>query len=269
MHGSAADRSVTIAHVSDLHLGAHDASAAWSLPADIAAADPTVTVVTGDSTMRALTGQFRLARALLDRLPTPLLQVLGNHDVPLWNPVERMASPYGGYRSHLTDDLDPVLEVDGVRVQGLGSAVPWRWKSGWVSPRQADRVVETLSDAPATALRVVAMHHPPSQRGLAGLLGRRRFEQSLARAGVHLVLAGHTHVPCVRRAVLPTPDGGEHAVVEIVAGTATSTRTRGIDRSWTLIRVDATAMTIEHRRHGPDGWHAGDRATYARPWAVR
>jgi hypothetical protein len=28
-------------------------------------------------------------------------------------------------------------------------------------------------------------------------------------------------------------------------------------------------MTIEHRRHGPDGWHAGDRATYARPWAVR
>jgi 3',5'-cyclic AMP phosphodiesterase CpdA len=51
--------ALVIAHVSDLHLGAHDAVAVDTLPADVAAARPTLTVVTGDVTMRARAGEFR------------------------------------------------------------------------------------------------------------------------------------------------------------------------------------------------------------------
>src|SRR5688572_18053902 len=52
---------VVLAHVSDLHLGAHSAAAAGGLVADVVAAGPTVTVVTGDLTMRARPEQFRQA----------------------------------------------------------------------------------------------------------------------------------------------------------------------------------------------------------------
>lgn len=254
-------RPVTIAHVSDLHLGAHCPVAADELAVDVATADPTATIVTGDCTMRARPEQFRLARALLDRLPRPLLVVIGNHDVPLGDVWSRLTSPYGRYRYSLGAELDPVLDLDGLRVQGLGSAPPWRWKSGRVTRRQTDRLVEVLSAAPPTAVRVVALHHPLSQHGAAGLVGRARLLDALARARVDLVLAGHTHVPTTRRTVLPSVAGqGRQVVIEVVAGTATSTRTRSAGRSWTLIRVDAEEVTVEHRYHRDAGWH-GARPT--------
>ena len=110
--------TVTIAHVSDLHLGAHSPAAVRDLPADVAAARPTVTVVTGDLTMRARAGQFRQARAVIDALPEPRLVVGGNHDIPLWNVVKRLTRPYAEYRTWLDGDLDPVLDLDVARVRG-------------------------------------------------------------------------------------------------------------------------------------------------------
>jgi 3',5'-cyclic AMP phosphodiesterase CpdA len=147
-----------------------------------------------------------------------------------------------------------------VRVQGLGSAPPWRWKSGRVTRRQADLLVASLAGAPPDALRVVALHHPLSQRKLATLIGRTRLLAGLARARVDLVLAGHTHLPTAERA----DAGGGHAFVEIVAGTATSTRTRGAGRSWTLIRAEPEWITVEHRRHDDAGWHGGPRTRFRR-----
>jgi 3',5'-cyclic AMP phosphodiesterase CpdA len=255
------DGAVTIAHVSDMHLGAHSDDAVRDLITDVAAARPTVTVVTGDCTMRALTGQFRRARAVLDGLPRPLLVVIGNHDVPLRNPVRRLLRPYVGYRSWIADELDPVLDLTGVRVQGLGSAPPWRWKAGRVTRRQADLLVASLAGAPPAVLRVVALHHPLSQRGPGGLIGRARLLAGLARAGVELVLAGHTHLPAAERA---GGAGGGHSFVEVVAGTATSTRTRGTGRSWTLIRAEPDWITVEHRRHDDAGWHGGPQTRFRR-----
>ena len=249
------DRVVTIAHVSDMHLGAHSDAAVRDLVGDVAAARPTVTVVTGDSTMRALPEQFRRVRAVLDGLPRPLLVVIGNHDVPLRNPVQRLLRPYTGYRTWITDELDPVLDLTGVRVQGLGSCPRWRWKSGRVTRRQTDLLVRSLAGAPPDALRVVALHHPVSQRAPGGLIGRARLLAGLTRAGVDLVLAGHTHLPTAGRA---------HSFLEVVAGTATSTRTRGAGRSWTLIRAAPEEITVEHRRHDDAGWHDGPRARFPR-----
>jgi 3',5'-cyclic AMP phosphodiesterase CpdA len=253
------DGVVSIAHVSDMHLGAHSDAAVRDLLTDVAAARPTVTVVTGDCTMRALSGQFRRARAVLDGLPRPLLVVIGNHDVPLRNPVKRLLRPYLGYRSWISDDLDPLLEVTGLRIQGLGSAPAWRWKSGRVTRRQTDRL-GALAETPAGALRVVALHHPVSQRGPGGLIGRTRLLAGLARVRVDLVLAGHTHLPAAERA----GTGGGRGFVEVVAGTATSTRTRGTARSWTLIRAEPAWITVEHRWHDDAGWHGGSRTRFRR-----
>ncbi len=59
-------------------------------------------------------------------------------------------------------------------------------------------------------------------------------------------LAGHTHRPAA--GLLPVPG---RRVLEVVAGTATSTRIRQAGRSWTLVRVAGRTVTVEHRYLGP------------------
>jgi 3',5'-cyclic AMP phosphodiesterase CpdA len=252
-----------IAHVSDLHLGAHDPAATASLAEDVAAARPALTVVTGDCTMRARRREFRQARELLAELPEPRLVVLGNHDVPLW-PVARLLRPYDRYRANLCADLDPELALPGVTVLGLNSMPRWRWKSGGVTRDQTAAVVGRLGVAAAGTVRVLALHHPPFVGGLARIVRRRRLAAALAAARVDLVLAGHTHVPVAREVEL-VEDGRTHRLVEVVAGTATSRRTRGVGRSWTSISVDDRTVTVEVRYQDGCGWRTGATAVLNRP----
>jgi 3',5'-cyclic AMP phosphodiesterase CpdA len=253
---------VVIAHVSDLHMGAHLPARVAALVSDVAAASPALTVVTGDLTMRARPRQFVRARALLDQLPSPQLVVIGNHDVPI-GPARRLLTPYTRYRAHIEAALDPWLQLPGLRALALASMPRWRWKGGRVSRRQADVVAEVLGAAPPAGARLLALHHPPFLGGPARVAGRRRLARSLQRARVDLVLAGHTHVPSSRVVEL-ADDGRTHWLVEVVAGTAVSARTRGVGRSWSLIRVDASSIAVEERYEDGACWRSGRTVTYAR-----
>jgi len=53
-------------------------------------------------------------------------------------------------------------------------------------------------------------------------------------------------------------------VIEVVAGTATSRRTRGAGRSWTVLRVDDDAVDVEERCQVATGWVTGRRTRYPR-----
>jgi 3',5'-cyclic AMP phosphodiesterase CpdA len=237
---------VVLAHISDLHFGAHDAVAVETLVADLQAARPSVTVVTGDLTQRARPREFAAAAEFLRQVPSPRLVVLGNHDVPL----DRVSSLGPGYRKYLQQvglDLDPVVDADGVRVLGLHSMPRWRWKSGHVSRRQTELVTECLPAAPPGAVRVLALHHPITATGAASLAGRSRLVAALAESRAEMVLAGHTHVPATTWFGFEADDS-PWCVLEGVAGTATSTRLRGVPRSWTLYRVDRTSITAEERQ---------------------
>jgi 3',5'-cyclic AMP phosphodiesterase CpdA len=270
------DRPLVIAHVSDLHLGADDLDAVDGLPADVAAVGPDLTVVTGDLTMRARTAQFRRARRLLDRLPRPLLVVTGNHDLPLIS-TSRLVAPYERYQRWIDADLDPVTRLPGLTALGLNSMPRWRWKSGGVTAAQAAAVTRALGQSPPGAVRLLALHHPPFAGGLERLTGRRRLVRALATARVDLLLAGHTHVPDSRRVWLepaaatvlrsdPAPATGvAPSLVEVVAGTATSLRTRGVGRSWTVLRIEAGAIVVQERHQGRSGWYDGPAARYPRP----
>ncbi|BAL87015.1 putative cyclic nucleotide phosphodiesterase [Actinoplanes missouriensis 431] len=251
-------RPVVVAHLSDLHLGAHDRAAVESIADDVTRAGPALTVVTGDSTMRARTGEFRRARHLLDRLPGPLLTVTGNHDVPLvsWRRVLR---PYHRYRTWMGTDLDPDRTAPGLVALGLQSMPRWRWKNGRVSARQAALVTRVLGGAPAGDLRLLALHHPPLVTGPDRLIGRARLLDAIRAARVDLVLAGHTHVPDVR---VPWPGGP----VFVVAGTSVSRRTRHeIGCSWSLISVHEGEVVVQERYLVDDGWTTGRVVTVPRP----
>ncbi|WP_238010539.1 metallophosphoesterase family protein [Dactylosporangium sp. AC04546] len=257
--GSAAVPFV-IAHVSDLHFGEHDPAAVDGLVDDVAAVAPGLVVVTGDCTMRARDGQFAQARALLDRLPAPRLVVTGNHDIPLFRPGRRLLAPYAGYRAWIDPDLDPRLDLPPVRALGLQSMPRWRWKAGRVTRRQSALVAGYLGAAPADAIRLLALHHPPSAGGPARIAGRTPLLRALAAAHVDLVLAGHTHVPASHRL---GPATG-HGPLEVVAGTATSRRLRGVPRSWNVIRVDTGHVHVEQRYEVGGVWRSGRTVSHER-----
>ncbi|MFL6114650.1 MAG: metallophosphoesterase family protein [Catenulispora sp.] len=238
---------LVIAHLSDLHLGAHVPAAVDALADDVAAFHPDLVVVTGDNTMRARPHEFRRAVDLLDKLPTPRLVVPGNHDVPLISPL-RVAAPYRRFRRWIGPD-NSVVRIPGVTALGIDSMPWWRWKSGRVTHRQAAMIRQVLGSASAADVRLVAMHHPPFAGGLERLAGRGRFARATVLAEVDLVLAGHTHVPAVR------PYGD---MLVIVAGTATSHRVRGIPRSWTVLRVFPDAIEVHERcESDPGTWYTG------------
>ena len=238
---------LVIAHVSDLHLGAHVPASVDSLADEVAAFHPDLVVVTGDHTMRARPREFRQAVNVLDKLPTPRLLVPGNHDLPLISPL-RVAAPYYRYRRWIGPD-NTVLRIPGVTALGIASMPWWRWKSGRVTYRQAVVIRQVLGSADPAGVRLVAMHHPPFAGGLERLVGRRRFARAAELAEVDIVLAGHTHVPAVH------PYG---RMLVIVAGTATSHRVRDVPRSWNVLRIHPDAIEVLERCEAEPGtWYDG------------
>ncbi|GIF20222.1 3',5'-cyclic AMP phosphodiesterase CpdA [Actinoplanes tereljensis] len=236
---------IVVAHLSDLHLGAHVDKAVAGIVAEVASFNPDLTVVSGDHTMRARPREFDQAAALIGDLPGPLLVVAGNHDLPLVSP-QRLLNPYGRYRSWLGRH-DRVVRLPGLTALGLHSMPRWRWKAGRVGAAQTDEIRRVFGGAPADDVRLLALHHPPEARSFAG---SRRLLAALTATGTDLVLAGHTHVPEVHRWA-----GGP---LVVTAGTATSHRVRRVPRSWSLLRISAEAVEVHERFEDPDGsWFTG------------
>ena len=167
------DEVTVIVHLSDIHFGAHSAELGESLLSDVAAQQPDVVVVSGDLTQRARPTQFEQALAFVNGLPKPVLTVVGNHDLPLFNLPSRLLSSSRRYEHHITSDLDPVLNVPGLIVVGLDTMPAWRWKDGHVSPRQVDILRDAFGNAPSSIWRILVTHHPVLPVELSGLVGAR------------------------------------------------------------------------------------------------
>lgn len=240
-----------------MHFGAHRPALAETLLTDIWDRRPDLVVISGDLTQRARHGQFTQARAFLDRLPGPVLTVLGNHDVPLLDLPRRVVSPTGRYRKYVTPALDPVVGVPGLAAVGLDTMPAWRWKAGHVSARQAGLVRESMARSRRGAWRVLVTHHPVLPANLSALYGRQRLVDACDRAGVAVLLSGHTHVASADIVTLDE-DHHRHALA-VVAGTAVSSRTRRSVNAYNVVdlsgpmEVGAT-VTVQIREAEGSGW---------------
>jgi 3',5'-cyclic AMP phosphodiesterase CpdA len=266
-----------LAHLSDLHFGRVDQAAVDGLLRSLEDARPDLVVVSGDFTQSARTEEFVAARAFLDRLPAPTFAVPGNHDLPQWNPVERLARPYDRYRRFIGRELEPVWSDAELGLVGVKS--PRRLPrdlnraAGRVGERQLERVLARLDAMPPELVRIVVVHHPlllpevPPRRPLpahAFTRGAGRALAAFARHRVRLVLSGHLHLSYARRhepvgeggptvalpeagaveieaPTLPTPSGP----LIVQAATATSTRLRDEPNAYNLITIDGDRLGIE------------------------
>ncbi len=242
-----------LAHISDLHFGAVTTPLLGALREALLQAAPDVLVVSGDLTQHGRAGEFEEARAFLDSIPLPQLVVPGNHDMPVWWRVwERFRRPWSRYRRLVHADLEPVWNSPGLSIIGVNSArtAGWHldWSRGRLSRTQMERLVRLGQTAPADALRVLVVHHPPAAppQGIRRhLIGRNReFSEAVNLSGVDLVLAGHFHISYAQ--TLPLTGGKKtRACVLSAVSTATSHRLKGEPNGFHLIEGDTQELKIQ------------------------
>jgi 3',5'-cyclic AMP phosphodiesterase CpdA len=234
-----------IAHVSDLHFGAHDPAVVEALVAAVRAAEVDLVVASGDFTQRATEAQFRAARAMLERLPAPALVVPGNHDVPLTDPLARLFAPLAAYRRLLAPAGVTRFADAEIVVAGIETPRRFTGKNGRISREQAEALPALLAGDERT-VRILVTHHPlalpDGSPGLALAFRAGKARAAILAAGADMLLSGHYHVSA-HGAAEPHVEGGGRLLV-VHAGTAVSVRRRGEGNHFNLIEVSPEAAAI-------------------------
>lgn len=189
--------------------------------ADLQDQSPDLVMVSGDLTNLGLAAEYHEARTWLEQLgdASRVMTIPGNHDALVSGAWERGAAQWQPYwqGDAAPDTLDvarafPVLRRRGpLALIGVSSAVasPVGFAVGEVGSAQLDRLAVLLRQTREEGLfRLLMIHHPP----LAGTVSRRKhlrdhtaFCALLERAGVEMVLHGHSHRS--HHETLPTRDG--------------------------------------------------------------
>ena len=234
--------------ISDTHFGTERPEVVAALLDLVQAQQPDAVVLSGDITQRATAAQFARARAFVDRLGTrPVLAIPGNHDLPLFNLLERFLWPYRRYRQAFGDELEPELSLPHWLVLGVNTTRAYRHVDGEVSLAQIERVAQRLRQARTGQIRVVVVHQPAAvarQEDAHNLLhGREAALEQWARAGAHIVMGGHIHLPYVL-----AWQGRGAGLWVVQAGTAVSSRTRHeAGNSVNLLRRDPGGVCVLER----------------------
>jgi 3',5'-cyclic AMP phosphodiesterase CpdA len=227
--------------ISDSHFGTEQLPVVEALVKLSLQQRPDLLVLSGDITQRARPGQFRAARAFVNRLRTPALIIPGNHDIPLFDLAARFYHPYARYRDAFGDELEPVHASRELLVVCVNTTRWYRHTNGEVSSAQIERVAKRLASAGAEQLRVVVVHQPIAVPRAEDVHNRLRgYAAALRRwsaAGGDLVMGGHIHLPYV----MALPDL-LRPMWAVQAGTAVSSRIRhGFPNSVNLVRCGCDA----------------------------
>lgn len=231
-------------HLTDLHFGLHRAALVLPLRAAIFENQPDVVVVSGDLTQRALAGQFRAAMAFLRDLNLNFMVIPGNHDLPAYNPIARLVNPFGAYRRGASQDLTPTMQVGRLRLFGVNTADPFKWRGGIARADQIAHVCQAMRDGPEDVINILVSHHPfeePPGFERGETQGAQAATQDLTAAGLHVILSGHLHHWNIG---LGITDTARRPLFQIQTGTALCSRTGERDHGFSVMDFEGAALRV-------------------------
>src|SRR5437588_6100938 len=112
----------TVVHLSDIHFGKIDRDLIEPLIRSVHEARPNLVVVSGDLTQHGRRKEYHEARDFLLSLPGPQIVVPGNHDMPIFNPIERFTRPMARFKRYITANLHPFYEDEEIAAIGINTA---------------------------------------------------------------------------------------------------------------------------------------------------
>jgi 3',5'-cyclic AMP phosphodiesterase CpdA len=191
---------IRLLHISDLHAGStEEMRVEEGLARLIERIEPELIAVTGDLAHRGRRHEHERAATFLRGLERPLLVIPGNHDIAYTFPA-RFTHPFREFERQW-ETTEPVHRSETLFVVGLNSVRPWRHQSGGIRSSQITQAAERMREAPAAALRIVALHHhligAPWRSGKKPVARRSQVLAGLVDAGAELILAGHIHQAAV------------------------------------------------------------------------
>ena len=246
--------TTTVLQISDPHFGTEQAPVALALIALVKEISPDVLVLSGDITQRARASEFRAAAAFVGQLGIArVLAIPGNHDIPLFNLIARVFSPYAGFRDAFGAELEPSYATSDCLILSVKTTRRYRHVDGEISTEQLERVAQRLRAAEPQQARVVVLHQPiavPRASERKNLVhGHEAAVECWAEAGADIILAGHIHLPFVLPLHEVKPGLPRH-LWAVNAGTAVSSRVRhDAGNSVNILRFTASAVStcsVEH-----------------------
>ena len=236
------DETFVIAHISDLHCGEayFEPNLLERAISEVNDLRPDIVVCSGDLTTFGFRHEYQLAREYVNRIECDSLVVVpGNHD-------SRNVG-YVHFEEHF-GKRNSVLRKEGVTIVAVDSTEPdldngqvGRGRYAWIEEQFADEA----------RLRIFVLHHhllpvPGTGRERNVVYDAGDVLECLQRAGVHLVLSGHKHVPYAWRL--------ENLFV-VNTGTVSSLRLRGNTRPcYNVIEVSGSHVAVwrQHPFHGQE-----------------
>ena len=238
----APNNGFVIAHISDLHCGEayFEPNLLERAIAEVNDLRPDIVICSGDLTTFGFRHEYQLAREYLNRIECEALVVVpGNHD-----------SRNVGYVhfEELFGERNSVLRKDGVTVVAVDSTEP-DLDNGQIGRGRYRWIEEQFDDD--SRLRIFVLHHhllpvPGTGRERNVVYDAGDAIECLQRAGAHLVLSGHKHVPYAWRL--------ENLFV-VNTGTVSSLRLRGNTRPcYNVIEVSGAHVAVwrKHPFHGQE-----------------
>jgi 3',5'-cyclic AMP phosphodiesterase CpdA len=236
------DETFVIAHISDLHCGEtyFEPNLLERAISEVNDLRPDIVVCSGDLTTFGFRHEYQLAREYVNKIECESLVVVpGNHD-----------SRNVGY-VHFEDlfgERNSVLRKGGVTIVAVDSTEP-DLDNGQVGRGRYRWIEEQFTDE--SRLRIFVLHHhllpvPGTGRERNVVYDAGDVIECLQRAGVHLVLSGHKHVPYAWRL--------ENLFV-VNTGTVSSLRLRGNTRPcYNVIEVSGSHVAVwrKHPFHGQE-----------------
>ncbi|MFS0735419.1 metallophosphoesterase [Sphingomonas sp. 1P06PA] len=234
-------------HVSDLHFGRADEAALDWFARTVRQERPDAVIVTGDLTMRARSAEYEAATTWLRGLGVPLSIEPGNHDLPYFNPIARIFSPYKRYK-RVERALEKPLDIKGIWLVPLRTTARAQWRLNWsfgiVNRRSLKAALARLRRCPPDHVAIVACHHPLVDQGLESEGRTRRGEAALAllaEAGADAVLSGHVHD------AFDVPHRIGDANVRLIGAGTLSERVRATRPSFNELRIADGAISVATR----------------------